>query len=35
LAALDAAGALPGEYPGWMFDMQGKARRDQLAQGVR
>jgi aryl-alcohol dehydrogenase-like predicted oxidoreductase len=35
LATLDAAGALPGEYPGWMFDMQGKARRDQLAQGER
>lgn len=35
LATLDAAGALPGEYPGWMFDMQGKARRDQLAQAER
>lgn len=31
LATLDAAGALPAEYPGWMFDMQGKYRRDQLA----
>lgn len=35
LAALDAASRLPGEYPGWMFDMQGKYRRDQLAQQSR
>lgn len=25
LAALDAAGAQPRQYPGWMFDMQGPA----------
>lgn len=31
LAALDAASRLPAEYPGWMFDSQGKNRRDQLA----
>ena len=31
LAALDAASRPPAEYPGWMFDMQGKNRRDQLA----
>ena len=31
LAALDAVSRLPGEYPGWMFDMQGKNRSEQLA----
>ena len=31
LRALDAASKLPAEYPGWMFDMQGKNRRDQLS----
>ncbi len=30
LAALDAASKLPSEYPGWMFDMQGKNRREQM-----
>ncbi|GAA4322703.1 aldo/keto reductase [Pigmentiphaga soli] len=32
LAALDAASALPPEYPGWMIERQGEARRRQLAQ---
>ncbi len=35
VAELDALGkvsALPAEYPGWMFDMQGKYRRGQLEQ---
>jgi aryl-alcohol dehydrogenase-like predicted oxidoreductase len=31
LAALDEAGNLPAEYPGWMFDFQGQSRRKQLA----
>ena len=31
LAALDEASALPAEYPGWMLDRQGGARRQQLA----
>ena len=31
LAALDRASALPAEYPGWMLDRQGGARRQQLA----
>jgi aryl-alcohol dehydrogenase-like predicted oxidoreductase len=31
LADLDAVSKLPGEYPGWMFDMQGKLRGEQLA----
>lgn len=31
LAALDKAGNLPAEYPGWMFDFQGQGRRKQLA----
>ena len=30
LAALDAVSALPAEYPGWMLDRQGEARRVQL-----
>ena len=30
IAALDAASALPAEYPGWMLDFQGKNRRDLL-----
>ena len=30
LAALDAVSALPSEYPGWMFERQGEARRKQL-----
>jgi aryl-alcohol dehydrogenase-like predicted oxidoreductase len=31
LTALDRASALPAEYPGWMLDRQGGARRQQLA----
>ncbi|HEX4508911.1 MAG TPA: aldo/keto reductase [Burkholderiaceae bacterium] len=31
LARLDAASALPAEYPGWMFARQGEYRRGQLA----
>lgn len=30
LAALDKVSALPPEYPGWMFDMQGGYRKKQL-----
>ncbi len=30
LAALDAPSRLPPEYPGWMFERQGGARRDQI-----
>ncbi len=30
LAVLGEAGRLPAEYPGWMFDFQGQARRKQL-----
>ena len=30
LAALDAPSRLPPEYPGWMFERQGAARRDQI-----
>jgi aryl-alcohol dehydrogenase-like predicted oxidoreductase len=30
LAAIGAVSALPREYPGWMFELQGKARRDQI-----
>jgi aryl-alcohol dehydrogenase-like predicted oxidoreductase len=30
LAALDKAGALPSEYPGWMLSYQGERRRTQL-----
>ena len=33
LAALDQASALPGEYPGWMLERQGEARRAFLAEG--
>jgi len=33
LAALNAASMLPPEYPGWMFERQGAARREQLAKG--
>ncbi|PLZ00320.1 aldo/keto reductase [Burkholderia sp. WAC0059] len=32
LARLDEASRLPAEYPGWMFERQGEARRAQLAQ---
>ena len=31
LAALDKVSALPAEYPGWMMDRQGEARRNQMA----
>jgi len=31
LQALDAASALPAEYPGWMLDMWSGARAQQLA----
>jgi aryl-alcohol dehydrogenase-like predicted oxidoreductase len=31
LGTLDEASRLPPEYPGWMFDMQGKYRRQQIA----
>jgi aryl-alcohol dehydrogenase-like predicted oxidoreductase len=31
LAAIDAVSALPAEYPGWMLERQGGARRQQLA----
>ena len=30
LQAIDAVSRLPGEYPGWMFERQGEARRQQL-----
>ncbi len=30
LGKIAAAGNLPPEYPGWMFDMQGKFRRQQI-----
>jgi aryl-alcohol dehydrogenase-like predicted oxidoreductase len=30
LAALDAVSKLPAEYPGWMFERQGAARKAQL-----
>lgn len=35
LAALDEVSRLPAEYPGWMFERQGEARRRQLAQAPR
>jgi len=35
LAALDAASALPPEYPGWMIATQGAFRRGQLNPGPR
>ncbi len=35
LATLDAASKLPAEYPGWMLDRQGEARRKQLAEARR
>jgi aryl-alcohol dehydrogenase-like predicted oxidoreductase len=30
LRALDEVSRLPPEYPGWMFERQGEARRKQL-----
>ena len=35
LQALDAVSRLPVEYPGWMFERQGEARRKQLLEGRR
>ncbi len=35
LAGLDAVSRLPAEYPGWMFERQGDARRRQLADAQR
>jgi aryl-alcohol dehydrogenase-like predicted oxidoreductase len=35
LAALDAASRLPAEYPGWMLERQGEARRKLLLEGTR
>lgn len=32
LQRLDAVSCLPAEYPGWMLERQGEARREQLAQ---
>jgi aryl-alcohol dehydrogenase-like predicted oxidoreductase len=34
LASLDAAGALPREYPGWMLERQGEYRRKQAAEAA-
>ena len=34
LQTLDAASALPPEYPGWMFERQGAPRREQLAKAA-
>ena len=31
MQSLDAASRMPPEYPGWMFERQGAARRDQIA----
>ena len=35
LKALGDASALPAEYPGWMFEVQGQYRRDQVNQEPR
>jgi len=35
LARLDAVSALPAEYPGWMFDFQGRERREQAEAAAR
>jgi diketogulonate reductase-like aldo/keto reductase len=35
LGALDKVSALPPEYPGWMFDMQGQYRKKQIAAAER
>jgi aryl-alcohol dehydrogenase-like predicted oxidoreductase len=35
LATLDQVSRLPAEYPGWMLERQGQARRDQLAERRR
>jgi aryl-alcohol dehydrogenase-like predicted oxidoreductase len=34
LAALDQVSALPPEYPGWMLERQGEARREQVAKSL-
>ena len=35
LETLDEVSALPAEYPGWMFEVQGQYRRDQSNQPAR
>jgi len=35
LKRLGEAGALPAEYPGWMFERQGEVRRKQLSESGR
>lgn len=35
LAKIDAVSKLPGEYPGWMLERQGGARRQQLSSAGR
>ena len=35
LKTLDAVSAIPAEYPGWMFAVQGQYRRDQVDQRPR
>lgn len=35
LARIDAASALPREYPGWMLERQGEYRRKQVAEATR
>lgn len=35
LKVLSEASALPAEYPGWMFEVQGQYRRDQVEQRPR
>jgi len=35
LAQLDVPSRLPAEYPGWMFERQGEARRRQVAESAR
>ena len=34
LKQIDAASALPAEYPGWMFERQGEYRRKQVAEAA-
>ena len=34
LKLIDAASALPAEYPGWMFERQGEYRRKQVAEAA-
>jgi aryl-alcohol dehydrogenase-like predicted oxidoreductase len=35
LEQINKVSNLPAEYPGWMFDMQGKYRRQQLAESLQ